>query len=146
MNLLAHFVGGAVGKHGLRFRAAAPEDDPPAESLLEFDGIHVRGGRLDGVQNIDARLDEILHDVDVRAATVIHRLRVAVLMDVVGHQLDVGDVEFLEDPRAEEFALLRAEIGAGHENRVDVFSDRLQDSRVRFSTARSAVACKMENA
>ena len=92
LHLLPYFVDGSMRKHGLGFNAAAPEHDPSTEQFFQLRRIHPRGGRLYGVQNINARLNEMLHQSKIAPTAMIHRFRVAVLMYAVGYHADVGDI------------------------------------------------------
>ena len=65
-----------------RVAAAAPERDVRAEVALEPLGLHVLRGDLDGVDDVDAGLDQVGQELVDRAARVQERLHLAVLVDV----------------------------------------------------------------
>ena len=55
-------------QHVLRVTAAAPEDDPPPELLLQTAGVHVGGRRLDWIEAVQPGVDQAGDQVVERAA------------------------------------------------------------------------------
>ena len=72
-HLGADVVRRALRHHRLRVDRA-PEAEPVAESGLQRRGVHVRRRHLDGVQHVDADLDQIVDQLDDRTAGVVSSL------------------------------------------------------------------------
>ncbi len=67
-------VGSSEREGRLRLDPAAPEDEVGSELLLEGERIHVRCGRLDGVEDVEAVRDELGDQLVDAAVAMLERL------------------------------------------------------------------------
>ncbi len=107
--------------------AAAPEGDVLAELAFELDGVHLSGGALDGVEDIETGVDEVGDELEDGAAGVDEGFPVGVFVDEVVDLFMEGFVEVAVGFEGDEGTALGAEIGAGDEGGVDAVTEEVEE-------------------
>jgi hypothetical protein len=119
---VADFMRRGEGQDVLGVDAAPPEDDFIAEAAFEFGRVHAAGGDLDGVEDIDAVVDQLGDVFDAAAAGVVPDLGGGELLDVP----DEGLLSWLDDGAVEigakQRAILTGQVVADHDD-IDAAAD-----------------------
>ncbi len=109
---------------------SALEGDVFAEFLFQFLDIHIGGLGLEGLQDVEAALDEVRDELLDVSAGVVHDRDLVLVGDI-----DVGLEGLFEvlspHVEAEQWAGLGADVVAHHED-VDFTLDRLEDAVIVF--------------
>ncbi len=82
-NLPAHLVRLAERQRLLRVGAASPKDNSTAVFVNQQLRVHTFGGSLNGIKNIETRIDESLDQWLTASAAMFHRLPFGVGMDPI---------------------------------------------------------------
>ena len=115
----------AKGQGFLGVDAPAPEDEPAAKAGLECGGVHACRGALDGVEDVDARVDEIFEKRRHGSAGVEEGFPGGVLVDPV---VDLAVERFPERPvegGGNHGPALASKIGAADGHDVDLVAHGL---------------------
>ena len=107
-DLRPHVLRRAEG-HYLLVVDAAVEADLAAERILQFGRLHAGTAALDGVQHVDAHLNEVRYEGPDGAVVVVEHDKVERFREF-DRPLHVGPVELAKHLRADHEALLRSEI------------------------------------
>ncbi len=106
--------------------AAAPEDDVLPKLTLQHGRVHALSRRLNGVQGVDARIDELRDQGDDRAAGMQQHLHVRVrLVDKLADPGNVGLEQLPEHLHGDHRRPL-APVVIADKDRHDVLAHRLQ--------------------
>ena len=81
LHMGAHFVRRRCRQHTLRVAAPAPEYDLVAEFLFQTRRLHIGGGGLHWIEDIDAGLNEMRDQVIHRSAAMQEGLHLCILMN-----------------------------------------------------------------
>lgn len=82
-NFLPNLLGCAEGKRALRINAATPEGYAVAKLFLQFFGGHARSRTLNGVDDVETRLDKVRQERPHRAAGMNEAFPLRIFMDPV---------------------------------------------------------------
>jgi len=104
----------------LRVAASAPKDDAAAVLVLQFGRIHAVGRSLDGVENIDAAVNEVFDEWFHGPATVQVEFPVRLAVEPLGEPSVVRRDGFREHIRAEHGRVLGSHVVGEHYAEGDV--------------------------
>ena len=132
------FLGRPQGQDALGVAAAAPERDVLAEFPLEPGRVHPLRARLDGVDDVDADLDQVGEDVGDRPAGMEKDFQAGVFLDEIEQDLLAGFEDFPVHPGGNLQAVLRPQVVAHLDDFDKAVDGRKEPRQARQGATRPA--------
>jgi hypothetical protein len=113
----------------LSIDTSTPEYDSVVVIAFESPGVHIRGGELNGIDNVEPRIDKLFHEIGDGPAGMLEDLPLGISMDPIGHLHIVGLIEVPVCFDRAESGILGPEVSTAQEHRLGNLADNLMNLR-----------------